>query len=272
MNGKIETRTFQEWANAANVINRNFLPASIFGWWKPDDVLEFLSESRLSNQLDQLNRYLDWFKVPLITKRKDLADENKYWLDGLVFLMRKNHPEFSENVYSAKYDDLRAFVQMNYAPSFNPVEEFGWWTDDILNMSMQSIFYIMEKNLSVLNGYILDFNLALQEEFKSKGHNELYLMDDTQRMKPDEEDKSVSSEKTYLHSLNGWKDIQRNETTPDGYVNSSQLNVLFPFKKTTNKSLYASQLKVTSAIDIDDILERSRNITLQGKVSYEKCV
>lgn len=50
------------------------------------------------------------------------------------------------------------------------------------------------------------------------------------------------------------------------------MNVLFPYKKISSKSLYASQLKVESATDIDDLLERSRGITLQGKVSYENCI
>ena len=30
-----------------------------------------------------------------------------------------------------------------------------------------------------INGYIIDFNLKLQDDFKKKGHQELYLMDDT---------------------------------------------------------------------------------------------
>ena len=50
------------------------------------------------------------------------------------------------------------------------------------------------------------------------------------------------------------------------------MNVLFPFKKISSKSLYANQMNVWSASEIDDILEKSRGITLQGKVSYEECM
>lgn len=50
------------------------------------------------------------------------------------------------------------------------------------------------------------------------------------------------------------------------------MNVIFPYKKLTSKSIYSSQLKVQSDLEIDDTLERARGITLQGKVSYEKCL
>ena len=40
----------------------------------------------------------------------------------------------------------------------------------------------------------------------------------------------------------------------------------------TSKSLYQNQLKVTSDYEVDDLLERARVISLQGKVSYEKCL
>lgn len=133
-----------------------------------------------------------------------------------------------------------------------------------------SVFSDMNINLSVLNDYILGFNLDLQDQFKKKGHDELYLMDDTQKMRPNEDMRTVKSDKIYMHSINGKEELPQGEDrTP---VNSSQMNVLFPFKKTTSKSLYASQLTVQSAVDIDDILESARGITLQGNVSYEKCL
>lgn len=50
------------------------------------------------------------------------------------------------------------------------------------------------------------------------------------------------------------------------------MNVLFPFRKMSSKSIYASQLKVRSASEVDDALERARGITLQGKVSYKECL
>ena len=40
------------------------------------------------------------------------------------------------------------------------------------------------------------------------------------------------------------------------------MNVLFPFKKVSSKSLYAAQLDVKSAGAVDDAMERSRTITM----------
>ncbi len=40
----------------------------------------------------------------------------------------------------------------------------------------------------------------------------------------------------------------------------------------SNKSLYASNLKIRPYVEIDDDLERSRNITLQGRISYKDCL
>lgn len=118
-----------------------------------------------------------------------------------------------------------------------------------------------------LNESIIDFNLNLQKQFKDNGHSELYMMDDTSTMKPNDKDITFNSDKTYLHALNG-----RAEVAEKVVGNSSQMNVLFPFKKVSTKSLYASQLNVGTAKDIDDMLEKARAITLQGKVSYEKCL
>ncbi len=55
-------------------------------------------------------------------------------------------------------------------------------------------------------------------------------------------------------------------------VNTSQLNVIFPFKKVSSKSLYSEQLSVDSQYDIDEKMERSRVMSLQGKVTSEKCL
>ena len=107
----------------------------------------------------------------------------------------------------------------------------------------------------LFNTYILDFNLERQRDFKKNGHDELYLMDDTKWRKPINEDATYSSDKTYMHSINGLGDI-KDEEEPDQKVEvvSSQMNVLFPFKKVSSKSLYAAQL--------DDAMERSRTITI----------
>lgn len=48
------------------------------------------------------------------------------------------------------------------------------------------------------------------------------------------------------------------------------MNVLFPQKKMSVKSLYATKLKVEN--DIDDTLERALGITLRGQVSYKDCL
>lgn len=101
-------------------------------------------------------------------------------------------------------------------------------------------------------------------KFKERGHQELYMMDDTLQLKNAQIDVPATG-KTYMHCLNGKKKNRTGDIT-------SQLNVLFPFKKMSSKSLYASQLKVRSYVDIDDVLERARGITLQGKVSYKDCL
>ena len=50
------------------------------------------------------------------------------------------------------------------------------------------------------------------------------------------------------------------------------MNVLFPFKKVSSKSLYSEQLGVESVYEIDGKMESSRQMTLQGKVTSEKCL
>ena len=91
------------------------------------------------------------------------------------------------------------------------------------------------------------------------------MMDDTQYRKSD--DKTFSSEKTYMHCINGRAKVKTGELDDDGNdikkeVYSSQMNVLFPYKKVSTKSLYTNQLRVQSARAVDDILERARAITL----------
>ena len=90
------------------------------------------------------------------------------------------------------------------------------------------------------------------------------MMDDTSSLKPNVS--TFNIDKKYLHGLNGRAEVAGQ------LVNSSQLNVIFPYKKMTSKSMYQTQLKVQSERDIDETLERSRNVTLQGKVSYEQCL
>lgn len=79
-------------------------------------------------------------------------------------------------------------------------------------------------------------------------------------MKPNKS--SYDVEKMHMHSLNG-KEL-------GGNGNSSQLNVLFPFKKICQKSFIQNSTDISS--DIDLLMEKSMNITFQGKVSYQKCV
>ena len=114
-----------------------------------------------------------------------------------------------------------------------------------------------------LNEFIIEFNLDLQSEFKGRGHDELYLMDDTQWMNPSTNYETFASDKVNMHLLNG-------RTEQD--VNSSQLNVIFPFKKVSSKSLYAEQLAVESPYELDGKMESSRQMSLQGKVTSENCL
>ena len=120
-----------------------------------------------------------------------------------------------------------------------------------------------------LNICVVDFNLVLQQKFKESGHQEMYMMDDTSRMKPNETTKSI--QRRYMHCLNG-KELLLERGGDAARRNTSQLNVLFPWKKTTNKSLYASQLKVYDDNNNDDALESALGVTMQGKVSYKKCL
>lgn len=71
---------------------------------------------------------------------------------------------------------------------------------------------------------------------------------------------SLGVGKQYMHTINGLF------VPNDGgsIVSASQMNVLFPLKKMSVKSLYASQLKVESDVDIDDTLEKALGITLIG--------
>lgn len=114
-----------------------------------------------------------------------------------------------------------------------------------------------------LNECIIEFNLELQEKFKERGHTELYLMDDTQWLNPSTDNETFVSDKVNLHLLNG-----RTKSN----VNSSQLNVIFPFKKVSSKSLYAETLSVESPYELDAKMEGSRQMSLQGKVTSEKCI
>ena len=57
-----------------------------------------------------------------------------------------------------------------------------------------------------------------------------------------------------MHNLNGIAE-------QDDIRYSSQMNVIFPFKKILSKSLYQSQLTIPNQTTMDDILENSINIT-----------
>ena len=131
-------------------------------------------------------------------------------------------------------------------------------------------------DLNQLNKYIIEFNLDLQNKFKQRGHSELYLMDDTQWMRPDPHNANFATDKVNMHLLNGQTLKDTDETDDDGQpiqevVNSSQLNVLFPYKKISSKSLFSEQLSVESPYELDGKMERSRQMSLQGKVTSENC-
>lgn len=72
-----------------------------------------------------------------------------------------------------------------------------------------------------LNECIIDFNLGLQAAFKSKGRQELYMMDDTGKKIHDRDDSSTISGKRYLHSLNGVSELKSDDDADHRDVNSS---------------------------------------------------
>ena len=123
-----------------------------------------------------------------------------------------------------------------------------------------------------LNEAIMDFNLKLQDEFKKRGHQELYLMDDTKWMRPTKDNSTFKTDKINMHLLNGsgTKYDKEENKWVEVDANSSQLNVLFPFKKVSSKSLYSEQLTVESPYELDDKMENSRQMSLQGKDSSLK--
>ena len=121
-------------------------------------------------------------------------------------------------------------------------------------------FNLKEGSVEEMNRQIVDFNLSFQSRFKAPGHDELYMMDDTQNVNI----RNQEDGRKYLHSLNG--------ISEDGKCYSSQLNVLFPQKKLTSKSLFAKALKVESTDEREKSLEQYRCVTLEGKASSEKCL
>lgn len=135
-------------------------------------------------------------------------------------------------------------------PDFNPGEVEDW---------------------NELNDYIMKFNLDLQSDFKKRGHEELYLMDDTQWMRPDPKDSTFATDKVNMHLLNGSREVKLRALGDDEIQHSSQMNVLFPYKKVSSKSLYSEALTVDSPYELDNKMESSRQMTLQGKVTKEDC-
>lgn len=128
-------------------------------------------------------------------------------------------------------------------PRFDPSKKSGF---EDLNL-YEKVWQMVSPSRMWFEDCIMEFNLKEQQDFKERASQELYMLDDTQWMKPNES--TFSSDKTYMHCINGLSE-------QDG-GNSSQMNVLFPFKKMSRKSMYASQVKVPNARDMDDILERA---------------
>lgn len=64
-------------------------------------------------------------------------------------------------------------------------------------------------SLDEFNEYIMNFNLELQQRFKDRGHQELYMMDDTTYRKSNNpDDMTLSYEKTFMHNLNGKASVE----------------------------------------------------------------
>ena len=66
-----------------------------------------------------------------------------------------------------------------------------------------------------INEYIIDFNLNLQDDFKKRGHQELYLMDDTKWRSPTEKNSTFATDKVNMHLLNGETFVDTNEMDED---------------------------------------------------------
>ena len=184
-------------------------------------------------------------------------------------------------IYKRKWLEWKFLQPIAASTTFGQVNDVRDYVIEVLTSMLVGNERLVENSIpddigmQLLRQSVLDFNLNQQEEFKRKGHAELYMMDDTPRMKHNE--KTLLQDKTYLHTLDGKAIVDTGEKDESGEiveaeVNSSQMNVLFPYKKVTSKSLYATQLKVMPSTEMDGVLERARDITLQGKVSHETCL
>ena len=180
------------------------------------------------------------------------------------------------NVNNGKIVVLRQKFLQSFRIDFN--NKMTWAKGQTIRHPTEpSIWKSDVKLIELFNQYILDFNLNLQDNFKKRGHQELYLMDDTKWRRPTEKNSTFAADKVNMHLLNGETFVDTNEMDEDKQpvkelINSSQLNVLFPFKKVSSKSLYSEQLTVESPYEIDSKMEKSRQMSLQGKDTSEKCL
>lgn len=144
--------------------------------------------------------------------------------------------------------ELREFVKGNNASlsgfNYQDLKEYDDWTQPLPEVgginALNNIINKVNAYVDGLNDYITTYN---SQNLGSKG---------------------VS--KQNMHDLNGLFVNERNKQMSF----ASQMNVLFPHKKMSVKSLYASQLQVES--NLDDKIELSPGITLRGHVSYLDCI
>ena len=225
--------------------------------------------------IGNLNEYVVEFNLELQQKFKDLAHSELYMMDDthgtrkvkLIPYVWVNHV-IGEKIDVSFKSEFPKWIQLNRVSPECGVEEqererlgelnrqvreyvksnsnlhIGFEYPDLPNpdgtMELNSIINLTNEYLDGLNDYIREFN------WNNMG--------------------SLKTSKQVMHALNGW--FVPNDGSSMQFA--SQMNVLFPQKKMSVKSLYATRLKVEN--DIDDTLERALGITLRGQVSYKDCL
>lgn len=130
-----------------------------------------------------------------------------------------------------------------------------------------------------VNQAILEWNLSLQRDFLGKARKRAYMVDDTLG-EVQSASRSYSTSKAHMHALNGKARVMVD--TPNGTgdrvqvgksLNSTQLNVLFPFERLASKPTTQIGISLTAEANLDSQLEGLGTMDLQGNCSsYVDCV
>ena len=115
------------------------------------------------------------------------------------------------NVNDGKTIVLKQKFLQSFRIDFN--NKMTWAKEQTIRHPTEpSIWKSSVKLIELFSQYILDFNLKLQDEFKKRGHQELYLMDDTKWMRPNKDDNTFKTDKINMHLLNGQVEMIREDT------------------------------------------------------------